>query len=181
MRLERPKGDIWVFGYGSLIWRPNFPHKDAQAALLRGYHRAPCIYSTNYRGTCEQPGLVLGLDRGGACRGLAFHVADRDADAVIDYLYAREMINRVYRPRWTPVALQTGSVTALIFVADREHEQYAGKLSDEDALKLILQGCGKQGRCIDYFRNTLAHLDSLGIHDRTLTRIVGLVESKAGI
>ena len=124
---------------------------------------------------------MLGLDRGGACRGLAFHVADRDADAVIDYLYAREMINRVYRPRWTPVALQTGSVTALIFVADRKHEQYAGKLSDEDALKLILQGCGKQGHCIDYFRNTLAHLNSLGIHDRTLTRIVGLVESEAGI
>ena len=94
--MDRPEGDIWNFGYGSLMWRPNFPFTEAAPALLRGNHRSLCIYSTEYRGTWERPGLVLGLDRGGSCRGQAMKVADKDADEVIAYLHERELVNRVY-------------------------------------------------------------------------------------
>ena len=103
--MKSARQDIWVFGYGSLMWRPNFPHRDFQPALLRGYHRALCVYSNRYRGTDECPGLVLGLDRGGSCRGRAMRVAGSDVDAVIAYLDRREMVNKVYTPRWLPVQL----------------------------------------------------------------------------
>jgi cation transport protein ChaC len=179
MSLERPAGDIWIFGYGSLMWRPNFPHAETRPARLHGYHRALCIYSTAYRGTYEVPGLVFGLDRGGSCRGLAFRVIDADADDVMGYLYEREMINHVYRPKWLTTTLPTGTVSAYTFVADTSHEQYTGKLDDAETVKLALQGCGKSGTCIEYLQNTLAHLEELGIHDGTLERIVRLAE-KAG-
>jgi len=174
MSLERPAGDIWVFGYGSLMWRPNFPHAETQPARLHGYHRALCIYSTSYRGTYEVPGLVFGLDRGGSCHGLAFRVADRDADEVMGYLYEREMINHVYRPKWLSATTSAGPVNAYTFVADTSNEQYTGKLDEAETVKLVLQGCGISGTCIEYLQNTLAHLEELGIHDRTLARIVGL-------
>ena len=174
------KDDIWVFGYGSLMWRPDFPHTDTQPALLRGYHRALCIYSVQYRGTYERPGLVLGLDRGGSCRGRAMKVARDNAESVIHYLHEREMIHRVYRPKWLPVRMPSGKVTAYAFVADRDHEQYTGRLSDEDAVKLILQGRGKGGACLDYLQNTLRHLDDLGIADSLIHRLVKLAEDAAG-
>ncbi|MEE9318596.1 MAG: gamma-glutamylcyclotransferase [Rhodospirillales bacterium] len=172
--MEIPEGDIWVFGYGSLMWRPNFSHTEAQPALLRGYHRALCIYSIEYRGTRERPGLVLGLDRGGSCRGRAMKVAREHADEVIGYLHEREMINRVYKPKWLPVTLPSGKVSAYAFVADRSHEQYTGKLADDDAVRLILQGRGKGGPCLDYLNSTLRHLDELGIPDGPLHRLVSL-------
>ncbi|MFQ5765636.1 MAG: gamma-glutamylcyclotransferase [Rhodospirillales bacterium] len=175
--MNRPPGDVWVFGYGSLMWRPNFPHLDVQPALLRGYHRALCIYSTQYRGTWERPGLVLGLDRGGSCRGRAMKVADADAEHVIAYLHEREMVNRVYRPKWLPVGLSTGRVRAYVFVADRENEKYVHRLSDAETVELILQGTGKEGACLDYLRNTIRHLDELGIPDGPLHRIVKLAEA----
>ena len=96
----KDSGDIWVFGYGSLMWRPDFPHVETRPARLRGYHRALCVLSTRYRGTKARPGLVLGLDRGGSCVGRAFRVAARDADRVLAILHEREMLNRVYNPRW---------------------------------------------------------------------------------
>jgi len=174
--VQRPPGDIWIFGYGSLMWRPNFAHLDRQPALLRGYHRALCIYSTQYRGTWEQPGLVLGLDRGGSCRGRAMRVAETKADEVIEYLHEREMINRVYKPKWLPVAIPAGRVTAYAFVADRDHEKYLPQMTDADAVKLILQGCGKQGTCLDYLRTTIEHLDDLGIVDGRLHRLLKRAE-----
>ncbi len=174
--MDRPQGDIWIFGYGSLMWRPNFPYTEVGPALLRGYHRALCIYSTEYRGTWEQPGLVLGLDRGGSCRGRAMKVDREHADEVIAYLHEREMINRVYKPKWLPVALPTGKVRAYAFVADHGHEKFVSPLSEAEAVRLILQGRGKMGTCLDYVQNLVRHLDELGIPDGPLHRLVKMAE-----
>jgi len=174
--MTAPDGDIWIFGYGSLMWRPNFPHAETRPALLRGYHRALCIYSVEYRGTYERPGLVFGLDRGGSCRGLAFRVLEKDVKEVMNYLYEREMITGVYLPRWrhieTTDKASKKTVLSYLFVADPDHDQYTGKLSDDDAIKIILQGRGKAGACIDYLTNTFEHLQELGIHDRVLERLI---------
>lgn len=178
--MKRPSGDIWVFGYGSLMWRPNFSYTDIQPALLRGYHRSLCIYSTAYRGTTARPGLVLGLDRGGSCRGLAMKVAAREADGVIAYLHEREMVNRVYMPRWVPVALPSGTVTAYAFIADRSHAHYTGRLADTEAVKLILQGRGKIGTCLEYVRSLVRHLDEIGIPDGPLHRLLRLAGDASG-
>jgi cation transport protein ChaC len=174
--MDRPEGDIWIFGYGSLMWRPNFPFTEAAPALLRGYHRSLCIYSTEYRGTWERPGLVLGLDRGGSCRGQAMKVADKDADEVIAYLHERELVNRVYVAKWLPVALSKGGVRAYAFVADRGHEKFVSRLSEAEIVKLILQGRGKMGTCLDYVQNLVHHLDELGIADGPLHRLVRQAE-----
>jgi len=178
--MQRPTGDLWVFGYGSLMWRPNFPYEEARSALLRGYHRALCIYSVEYRGTYETPGLVFGLDRGGSCRGLAFRVLEKNADQVMSYLYEREMVTGVYRPRWRDIEVSDGKtlekVHSYIFVADTTHDQYTGKLPDDETVKLVLQGRGKGGACIEYLKNTLDHLRELGIEDKNLARIVSKAE-----
>jgi len=162
------------------MWRPGFAYTESQPALLRGYHRALCIYSIQYRGSYERPGLVLGLDKGGSCRGLAMKVAAKDADDVIEYLHEREMIHRVYLPKWLPVTVPEGKVKAYTFVADRRHEQYIDWLSDTDAVKLILQGRGKGGECLDYLQSTVRHLNKLGITDGPIHRLVKLAEETAG-
>lgn len=177
--MDRPAGDVWIFGYGSLMWRPNFEYLEMRPALLRGYHRALCIYSTRYRGTWERPGLVLGLDRGGSCRGRAMRVADAKADEVIAYLYEREMVHHVYHPKWLPVEIPAGRVAAYAFVADRANEKYIAHLSDADAVKLVLQGCGTGGQCLDYLKTTIRHLDELGIAEGRLHRITRLAEERA--
>jgi len=177
--LEIPKGDIWIFGYGSLMWRPDFPHTDTQPALLKGYHRALCLYSFKHRGTPEVPGLVFGLDRGGSCRGLALKVARKNAASVLGYLHDREMMNSVYLPKWLPVRLPSENVTAYAFIADRRHQQYTGRLDDQDAVKFILQGRGKSGHCLKYLLNTLHQMDQLGIADAPLHRLVKLAENAA--
>src|SRR5690606_4508114 len=127
-------GDFWVFGYGSLIWRPGFEHVEARRARLNGYRRSLCIYSFVHRGTPERPGLVLGLDRGGSCVGLAFRVRGEQRDAVIEYLRARELVTNVYLERTVAVRLEGGeTVPAVTYVADRAHGQYAGALDEERA------------------------------------------------
>ncbi len=171
---------IWVFAYGSLMWRPNFPHVDARRALLRGYHRALCVYSVRYRGTHERPGLVLGLDRGGSCRGRALRVAAENVDAVTAYLNGRELVTGVYAPKFVNVRLEGGeSVPAYVFLARRDHEQYAGKLPPERTAELLVKGRGLEGSGLEYLRNTIVHLDQLGIPDGPLHRILALAEAKA--
>jgi cation transport protein ChaC len=179
-RLNPPAGeDFWVFAYGSLMWRPGFSFLDRQPALLRGYHRAFCVISTHYRGTAEKPGLVLGLDRGGACRGRAFRVAAAEADHVIGYLHNREMITGVYDPRWFTIETPVGTCRAAAFVVDRNHEQYAGKLTARRTADYIAQGVGTMGTNLDYLRSTVAHLDELGIGDGALHRLLRIVEEAA--
>ena len=155
--------DVWIFGYGSLMWNPGFAYVDAQPALLRGYHRAFCVYSHRYRGTPERPGLVLGLDRGGACRGIAFRVPAADLEAALHYLWEREMSNRTYALKEVPVAMAGDTVKVRAFVVDRAHKNYAGRLDVEETARLILQGIGARGPCRQYLENTVCELRKLGM------------------
>lgn len=174
--LVLPDGDLWVFGYGSLMWKPGFPYVAVQTARIYGYHRALCVWSWVYRGTRSKPGLVLGLDRGGSCIGRAFRVREADKLSTADYLYEREMVTRVYVPILLPVRLDNGRrLTALTFIADRAHAQYAGKLTAEEAATTVLSARGKGGANTDYVANTVQHLDELGITDRLLHRVDAIV------
>jgi cation transport protein ChaC len=177
----RGKQDFWVFGYGSLMWRPGFPHVDACPALLRGYHRAFCVYSHHYRGTPENPGLVLGLDRGGSCRGLAFRIKPEDRDAVVDYLNERELVSYAYLPKTLQVTVPGGRVEAYTFVANPRHSQYAGDLGIERSAEIILDGQGVAGLNRDYLINTLRHLEREGYTDSRLHVLLKRVEHLTGI
>lgn len=172
-----PRGrDIWVFGYGSLMWNPGFDFLEKRPALLRGYHRAFCIYSEHYRGTRERPGLVLGLDRGGSCRGIAFRVAQTAARDVLGYLWDREMVTSVYAPRTVAPWIDGCRIDAEAFVVARKHIQYAGRLDDAAAAGIIRQGVGISGPNRDYLENTVRHLDALGIRDCPLHRLLRSIE-----
>lgn len=169
----------WIFGYGSLMWDPGFPYVERVPALLRGYHRAFCIYSWHYRGTRERPGLVLGLDRGGACRGIAYRIEDAMREAVFAYLHEREMSNYVYEQRRLRVELPKGrSALAYAHVAVRHHAQYTGKLAPEAIAALICQGHGERGPCAEYLINTVKHLDELGIKDSPLHALLKQVQAR---
>ena len=163
----------WVFGYGSLMWRPGFDFVRQSHARIQNYHRALCIYSFHHRGTEEKPGLVLGLDAGGSCDGVAFQVAPQAWEATLGYLRAREQISMVYSETTQAVELlDTGEkIEALVYVANRDHDQYAGKLSHGRLMELVQQGEGQSGRCTDYVLNTLAHLKEMDIRDAMLERL----------
>ena len=166
----------WVFGYGSLIWNPGFAHVSAQQGLLKGAHRSLSIVSHHHRGTVEQPGLVFGLTRGGSCRGMVFEVADADWPQVYAYLQEREQVTAVYRDVTRPVHLADGrTIGALAFLVDERHEQFAGRLSLDQQLAMVLSGVGLSGRNIDYVLNTARHLRELGIRDRQLMALADLL------
>ncbi len=170
--------EFWVFGYGSLMWRPDFPHLEACTATIHGWHRSMCILSTMYRGTVEAPSLVLGLDRGGACRGMAFRVASDRIEEVKRILHEREMITNVYRTRTMPARLgDSRRVAAYSFIARRDHPQYVGRLGPEAAARLIRDGHGAKGACREYLENTVRHLEELGIRDANLSRLLSLVRT----
>jgi glutathione-specific gamma-glutamylcyclotransferase len=180
-----PDGHLYVFGYGSLIWKPGFPHDGAYPALLRGYHRRFCLWSRRYRGTPEAPGLVLGLDRGGACRGVAFRVPGAAAEAVLAYLQDREMPDdeRVYERRILAVRLLDGGgggreVRAVAFVANRAHASYCRPCPDT-AAAAIGRGVGQMGPNREYLLNTVAHLRAMGVRDAGLDRIAALLPPPA--
>jgi len=165
-------GDFWVFGYGSLIWRPGFAHVETRRARLFGFRRALCVYSWVHRGTPERPGLVLGLDRGGSCVGLAFRVPGELRTEVIAYLRERELVTRVYLERHLPVRLDGGGVVEAVgYVVDRSHVQYAGTLSETDAARIVNGALGQSGANEDYVRATVEHLKALGIRDRWLESV----------
>ncbi len=165
-------GDFWVFGYGSLIWKPGFAHSETQRAHLYGYRRALCIRSWVHRGTQARPGLVLGLDRGGSCTGLVFRVPGELRDEVIGYLRARELVTNVYRERDLSVRLENGEcATAVGYVVDRTHEQYAGALHFEEAVAGVRGSVGQSGRNEDYVISTVEHLQALGIRDHWLEAV----------
>jgi cation transport protein ChaC len=190
--LEHAAGDLWVFGYGSLMWRPGFDFHERIEARLTGAHRALCVYSFVHRGTPERPGLVLGLDRGGACQGIAFRVAAADRAKTIAYLRAREQATGVYRECVRRVSLKSepgslerklgslegklGSpkseparqVPALCYVVDRSHVQYAGRLPLAEQLHYIRQGHGQSGPNRDYVLATVAAMEALGLRESEL-------------
>jgi cation transport protein ChaC len=182
LRAERrlrlpPNRDFWVFGYGSLMWHPGFPHLEVRVGRIYGYSRRFCIYSHIYRGTPERPGLVFGLDQGGSCRGLAYRVPQAEGESVLDYLYEREMGTAIYFPRWVPVRTEQDVVQAITFVVDPTHRQYTGHLDETQVARLICQGHGDRGSCYDYLRNTVQHLSALGLRDRRLLDLLDEVEA----
>ena len=173
-------GDVWVFAYGSLMWDPGFAVEEARPALLKGYHLAFCMWSTSYRGTAENPGLVLGLDRGGACRGLAIRIGAHRKAEILDYLIKRETPpgEDVYQLRPVQVAFEDGTrVSAYAFIANRKNAKYAGKLAPEAAARVIVAAAGQRGRCRDYLANTVRHLDELGVADGPLHALLRRVEA----
>ena len=175
-------GDIppipYVFGYGSLIWRPGFDHAGAFQARLHGAHRCLCVFSHRYRGTAETPGLVFGLSDGGSCQGMVFAIRPEDWPEVRAYLWDRELVSGVYRPALRRVTLASGEIVpALAFLADPEHVQYAGQLDFEAQLRFIRQGYGEMGPNSDYVVNTARHLAEMGIRDRVLERLSRALET----
>jgi len=171
LNIEHVAEDLWVFGYGSLIWRPGFDHVERQPARLIGAHRALCVFSHVHRGTPERPGLVLGLDFGGACRGVAYRVAGKKRAEVIAYLRAREQATSVYRETMRSVTLLTRPerrAAALVYMIDRGHKQYAGRLDLATQLHLVRQGHGQSGPNRDYVLSTVRALEALGLYDRDL-------------
>ncbi len=178
-RIANDGSPLWVFGYGSLMWRPDFPYLEMRDARLYGFHRAPCIFSFHHRGTEKNPGLVMGLDRGGSCKGRALRVAADDAPAVLDYLHDREMISGVYVPTMRQAHLADGTVvSALCFVVEHDHVQYAGGLAFERQVALVRDGVGPSGKCIDYFAATVEHLDELGINDGLLHQLLAAAQGE---
>lgn len=170
----------WVFGYGSLMWNPGFVTPETTTARLQGWHRAFCIYSEHYRGTPKKPGLILGLLPGGSCRGLAHRLPAKNYGAVRRYLRVREIDNDgVYKEEVRPIQLADGrTVDALVYLADRRHRQFAGRLSAAKAIGFIRQGNGATGSNLDYVRNTVAHLAALGLRDRTLEELARRVTAE---
>ncbi|NBB16697.1 gamma-glutamylcyclotransferase [Caulobacter sp. SLTY] len=172
-------GDRWVFGYGSLMWRPGFPFVDRKGAVLHGRRRAFCIYSVHHRGTYERPGLVLGLAPGGAVRGAAYRVAEADWPEVYAYLREREQPTETYVEAWREVALDGGGrEPALVFLSDKGHPQWAGALSLERQAELISGAVGLSGRNEDYLSDLVVHLRAEGIRDEGMERLLTLVEGE---
>jgi cation transport protein ChaC len=196
-RLSPPPGeDFWIFAYGSLMWNPGFAYLESHPALVRGYHRSFCVESTHYRGTKEKPGLVLGLDRGGACRGRAYKVCRTQGKTVSDYLHEREMLSGIYEPRWLKATLlpavdspmevpakrkaprfPSRVVIAAAYVVDRLHQGYR-RLRPERIAEQILQGVGTNGTNVAYLENTVRHLDELGVADCPLHDVLRLVAAR---
>jgi len=171
---EHETGDLWVFGYGSLMWRPGFAYVERVPARLVGLHRALCVFSFVHRGTPERPGLVLGLDRGGMCRGIAYRVAAAARAATIDYLRSREQVTSVYLEIMRQIELEEPArrrVRALCYTVDRSHVQYAGRLTLAESVRHVRQGHGSSGANRDYVLETVRALEALGYRETDLHRI----------
>jgi glutathione-specific gamma-glutamylcyclotransferase len=172
------RDEFWLFAYGSLMWEPGFVHSEARPARVFGYHRALCLLSVINRGTPERPGLVLAMDRGGSCHGIAFRIAAAEAESTRRYLWQREMATGAYRPVLLTARLDRAErVKALTFVARPDHAQYYRAASPEQAARLVRQGRGARGTALDYLRNVVRHLDAIGIADGPLHRVLSAAEA----
>ena len=165
--LERQPDDapVWVFGYGSLMWNPAFHFAEKRSGLIHGYHRSYCMWTAGGRGTPELPGLMLALDHGGSCRGMAFRIAPESVEEELEIVWSREMIGRAYRPCWVTVRTAGGPARALTFVIDRRYIRYAGKVPRDVQAAHLATAAGRMGSSMEYLENTVAHLDELGIGD----------------
>lgn len=178
----KPKGAGWcVFGYGSLVWNPLFPVAETVAGTLRGMHRRFCLRSMAGRGTPDQPGLVLGLDRGGSCRGLVFRLPAPLAIDELHLLWRREMVVGSYVPKWVKVEIDGAERHALTFVVKRSHPQYAGKLDLDEQVRILRCACGAFGSSRDYLHLTRTALAAHGIVDRYLDELAARVEQPAAV
>ena len=169
--------EMWVFGYGSLMWRPGFAFEERKRARLHGLHRRLCIYSHVHRGTPERPGLVLGLDRGGSCHGMVFRIADENRAKVLAYLREREMMNRVYYEAVRRVRCDDGTVVhALCYIAERDHVQFAPPMGIEDTIRQVRGAVGQSGANEDYVISTVAQINEMGTRDLALERIADALD-----
>ncbi len=173
--------NLWVFAYGSLMWRPGFAFVETQPARLDCFSRDMCLLSIHYRGTEQCPGLVCGLMAGGACDGKAYRIAAVTAESALAYLDARELITDIYIPRHLPIHLASGrTVLARVYVADTAHGQFVGGWSDEKKVAHIVQGKGSEGSCLEYVRNLVQHLEELSIHDARMAMLLqGALQASA--
>ena len=162
---------VWVFGYGSLIWNPAFHFDQRRTGTIYGFHRRFCLWTQLGRGSPDRPGLVLGLERGGSCTGVALHVPPEHVHDELAVIWAREMISGAYVPRWVAVHGGAEPVRAVAFVINHHHERYARYLPDDEVAAVIARAEGFLGPCADYLVNTVDHLAKLGIHDRPLERL----------
>ena len=163
--------DVWVFGYGSLVWNPIVHHEERRVARLHGFHRSFCLWSHVNRGSLQRPGLVLGLDTGGSCRGVAFRIAARHADEELRLLWRREMVLGVYSPRWATVEAGNDTLSAIAFFANREHANYAGKLPLETVIKTLVSARGQLGTPAEYLLETVRGLIEHGVRDAYLLEL----------
>jgi cation transport protein ChaC len=169
----------WVYGYGSLMWRPEFLYQERRPATLYGRRRAFCIYSVHHRGTYQRPGLVLGLAPGGAVRGMAYRVDEAEWPTVYAYLREREQPTETYVEALAFIHLEDGRrVEALVFLSDIHHPQWAGVLSLDRQVELIAGATGLSGRNVDYLRDLVEHLRQEGVRDRCMEDLLGRVEAK---
>lgn len=171
--------NLWIFGFGSLMWNPGFPAAERQPALLKGYMRRFHIWSTKARGTLERPGLGLCLERAeGECRGLAYRLATETRDRDLDYIWDREMRSGVYRPTWVNLTLKDGSpLGALTWVVNKSHGRYAGPMPAEQMARVMAGGEGRYGTCRDYLANTIAEMAKLGQRDALLDDVLARIDA----
>ncbi|NRA21124.1 MAG: gamma-glutamylcyclotransferase [Oceanospirillaceae bacterium] len=172
-----PDGDLWIFGYGSLMWRPGFAYIEAMEAEIYGFHRSLCVSSWVHRGTPEHPGLVLGLDRGGSCKGRLFRVAAANKQQVANYLFDRELPTLVYQASFIEAFTSDGNtVKALTFIVDTQHQQYTKGKDVLEMADIVSSASGLNGKSSDYLFSTLKHLRQDGIQDSHLEAIAALVK-----
>lgn len=179
LALRESRDPVWIFAYGSLMWNPEMAFAEARPARLHGYHRSFCLYSRDYRGTPERPGLVLGLDRGGSCQGIAYRLPPDSVAAALDRIWAREMTGEVYDMRALKAVTREGPITAHAFTVKREGRDYAGRLPVDETAWIIAHAIGGRGTGRDYLANTVRHLEELGIVDGPLHRLHERVEALA--
>jgi cation transport protein ChaC len=171
--------DLWVFGYASLIWRPEFKAAEQRPATVFGWHRALEMRSNVNRGTPDCPGLVFALVAGGSCRGMAFRIAHARVHAELERLWVREMPTGVYDPKWLPCRTPQGTVQALAFTLSRRSPSYVGRLTDVQLVDILRTACGRYGTTLDYLVGTAASLRGCGIRDREIERLVALARHHA--
>ena len=177
LQAQRPAGeDLWVFGYASLIWRPEFEATAMHLTRVHGWHRALKMWSRINRGSPECPGLVFALLRGGSCQGVVYRIAAHEADTVLARLWAREMPMTVYEPRWLPCPTPQGTVRALAFTLPRHHPSYTGTLSPGQYRQIFARATGRFGSTLEYVRETALALQRHGIEDRALAALLRLAE-----
>ena len=169
--------DLWLFAYGSLIWNPAFHFVERRTGTVHGLHRRFCLWTHLGRGSPDRPGLVLGLDRGGRCRGVLYRVAAAEIEAELELVWRREMVTGAYRPRWLDVTSPQGPARALSFVINRGHDRYAGRLDDTALIDTLATARGALGSCADYLFSTAAHLEQLGIADVAMERLCAAVRA----
>ena len=173
-----PGEDMWLFGYGSLMWKPELEFAESLSATAIGWHRQFCLWQWRYRGSRDHPGLMLALDRGGSCCGVAYKIAGPNVSEKVAGVWRREMIGKGYRPRWLSLRSAKGPTKALGFVADREGPRYAGHMPLEAIADHIAAACGANGPSAEYLLETRESCRLLGIRDDMLEQLHDLVAER---